>query len=84
MRKYWKLSGSSANCTLQPPSTPRARIIFSALSRSIWYSRLVSVWLGATTMLSPVCMPTGSMFSMLQTAMAVSAASRMTSYSISL
>ena len=59
-------------------------MIFSALSRSIWYSRLVSVWEGQTTALSPVWMPTGSMFSMLQTVMAVSFPSRMTSYSISL
>ena len=31
--------------------------------RSSWYSLLVSVWLGATTIESPVWMPTGSMFS---------------------
>ena len=59
-------------------------MIFSAESRSIWYSRLVSVWLGATTIESPVCTPTGSIFSMLQMAMAVSLLSRITSYSISL
>ena len=59
-------------------------MILSALSRSIWYSLLVSVWLGQSTMESPVCTPTGSMFSMLQMAMAVSLASRITSYSISL
>ncbi len=40
--------------------------------------------LGAMTIESPVWMPTGSMFSMLQMVMAVSLASRMTSYSISL
>ena len=34
-------------------------------------------------MLSPVCMPTGSMFSMLHTVTALPAASRMTSNSIS-
>ena len=34
-------------------------------------------------MLSPVCTPTGSMFSMLQTVMQLPALSRMTSYSIS-
>ena len=45
---------------------------------------LVRVWLGATTMESPVWMPTGSMFSMLQMVMAVSLASRITSCSISL
>ena len=42
-----------------------------------------SVWLGATTMLSPVCTPIGSMFSMLQTVMQLSEASRITSYSTS-
>ncbi|MBA7663368.1 hypothetical protein ES703_71408 [subsurface metagenome] len=68
---------------LQPPSTPRARIIFKLAVLSIWYSLLVSVWLGATTMLSPVCTPIGSKFSMLQTVMQLSAASRITSYSIS-
>ena len=38
---------------------------------------------GATTMLSPVCMPRGSRFSMLQTVMQLSKLSRTTSYSIS-
>ena len=51
--------------------------------RSIWYSRSESVWLGAITILSPVCTPIGSRFSMLQTMMHVSARSRITSYSIS-
>ena len=51
--------------------------------RSIWYSLSERVWLGATTMLSPVCTPIGSKFSMLQTMMQVSAPSRITSYSIS-
>ena len=51
--------------------------------RSIWYSRSVSVWEGATTTESPVWTPIGSRFSMLQTVMQVSAASRITSYSIS-
>ena len=59
-------------------------MIFSAESRSIWNSLLVSVWLGATTIESPVWMPTGSMFSMQQMQMAVSLRSRITSYSISL
>ena len=49
----------------------------------MWYSALVSVWLGATTMLSPVWMPMGSTFSMLQTVMQLSWPSRTTSYSIS-
>ena len=59
-------------------------MIFSAESRSIWNSLLVSVWLGATTIESPVWMPTGSIFSMQQMQMAVSLRSRITSYSISL
>ena len=69
---------------MQPPSIFSARMIFSAESRSIWNSLLVSVWLGATTIESPVWMPTGSMFSMQQMQMAVSFESRITSYSISL
>ncbi len=48
-----------------------------------WYSSFVSVCDGATTMLSPVWMPSGSKFSMLQTVMQLSDASRTTSYSIS-
>ena len=58
-------------------------MIFSAAVRSIWYSRLASVSAGATTMESPVCTPTGSKFSMEQTAMALPTRSRMTSNSIS-
>ncbi len=58
-------------------------MIFSDAERSIWYSLSFSVWLGATTMLSPVCTPMGSRFSMLHTVMQLSAASRITSYSIS-
>src|SRR3990172_1499871 len=68
---------------LQPPSMPRARMILSEAERSIWYSLSLSVWLGATTMLSPVWTPIGSRFSMLQTVMQLSAAPRITSYSIS-
>ena len=58
-------------------------MILSEAERSIWYSLSESVWLGATTMLSPVWTPIGSMFSMLQTVMQLSAPSRITSYSIS-
>src|SRR3972149_1428507 len=68
---------------LQPPSIPRARMILSEAERSIWYSLSLRVWLGATTMLSPVWTPIASRFSMLQTVMQLSAASRITSYSIS-
>lgn len=63
---------------------PSARMSRRAASRSMWYSLLVRVWLGQTTIESPVWMPTGSTFSMLQMASAVSFLSRMTSYSISL
>ena len=63
---------------------PSARMIFSALFRSIWYSLFVSVCDGHTTAESPVWIPTGSMFSMLQTVIAVPFESRITSYSISL
>src|SRR5712691_3343040 len=52
------------------------RMMRNAAERSIWYWRSESVWLGATTMLSPVCTPIGSRFSMLQMAMQVSLASR--------
>ena len=62
---------------------PSARIIFRLAERRSWYSLSVSVWLGATTMLSPVWTPIGSMFSMLQMVMQLSAPSRITSYSIS-
>ena len=52
-------------------------------SRSLWYSALVRVCEGAITMLSPVCMPSGSKFSMLHTVMQLSKRSRTTSYSTS-
>ena len=38
----------------------------SAAERSMWYSSSESVWEGATTMESPVCVPSGSKFAMLQ------------------
>ena len=49
--------------------------------RSIWCSLSESVWLGATTALSPVWTPIASRFSILQMVMQVSAESRITSYS---
>ncbi len=76
-------SGESANWTLQPPSTPSARMIASAALRSRWWTVSVSVWTGATTIESPVWTPSGSTFSIEHTAMHVSSASRMTSYSTS-
>ena len=49
--------------------------------RRKWYSSLVRVCDGATTILSPVWIPSGSTFSMLQTVMQLSKRSRTTSYS---
>ena len=68
---------------LHSPTMPRWRMVLIATERSSWYSSSLSVWLGATTMDSPVWMPIGSRFSMLQTAMQLSRPSRTTSYSIS-
>ena len=64
------LSGLSANCTLQPPSMPSARddVQRRAAQHLVFLDR-ARVWQGATTMESPVCTPTGSKFSMLQTVM---------------
>ena len=53
------------------------------LAQHVVLARWSSVWLGATTMLSPVWIPIGSRFSMLQTVMQLSKRSRTTSYSIS-
>ncbi len=83
MTQYSKLVGCSANWTLQPPVIFNSEMMFSADVRSIWYSLSLSVCEGATTMLSPVCTPTGSMFSILHTVMQLPAQSRITSYSIS-
>ena len=58
-------------------------MIASAALRSRWWTWSESVWTGATTIESPVWTPSGSTFSIEQTAMHVSSASRMTSYSIS-
>mmetsp|Transcript_21859 Transcript_21859/g.74115 ORF Transcript_21859/g.74115 Transcript_21859/m.74115 type:complete len:220 (+) Transcript_21859:2689-3348(+) len=68
---------------LHSPTTPMCRTTLIAASRSIKYSRFVSVCDGATTMESPVCTPRGSKFSMLQTVMQLSRQSRTTSYSTS-
>ena len=80
---YSKLFGSSANWTLQPPCTPSASTMFMAAVRSMPNSTGESVTAGATTMLSPVWMPTGSTFSMEHIVMMLPAPSRMTSNSIS-
>src|SRR2546428_12985597 len=60
------LFGSSANWMLHSPTIPRVRMTFWAVSLSRLYSRFVFVWEGATTLLSPVWIPIGSMFSMLR------------------
>ena len=83
MTAYSKLSGFSANWQLQPPSTSSADTISSAARRSMPHSLSESVSAGAATMLSPVCTPTGSKFSMLQMVMTLPALSRITSNSIS-
>ena len=49
MTAYSVESGDRANWTLQPPSTPSARMIASAALRSRWCTASVSVWTGATT-----------------------------------
>ena len=54
MTAYSKLSGFRANWQLQPPSMPSSVMMSSAAVRSIWYSWSERVWLGATTMESPV------------------------------
>ena len=80
----WNLPvfGSTENCTFAPPvSTPISVMTARAASRRRWYSRSVSVIAGATVIESPVCTPIGSMFSIEQTTMKLSARSRMTSSS---
>ena len=83
MTAYSMLSGCKANWQLQPPSTFSSEMMFSAAVRSIWYSLSDKVTAGATTMESPVWTPTGSKFSMEQTVITLSFASRITSNSIS-
>ena len=76
------LAGSTANCTLEPPvSTPMRRSTAIEASRMRWYSLSVRVCAGATVIESPVCTPIGSRFSMAQTMMQLSRASRTTSIS---
>ena len=76
------VTGSRANCTLEPPvSTPTRRMQANAASRIAWYSTSVSVWAGATVIESPVCTPIGSTFSIEQMITQLSARSRITSSS---
>ncbi len=75
-------SGLIANWMLDPPvSTPTFLMIRRARSRIRWYSLSVSVRAGATVMLSPVCTPIGSTFSIEQITTKLSAPSRITSSS---
>ena len=60
-------SGLRAYCMLHSPTMPRCRMTLMAVLRSMLYSTLVRVWLGATTIDSPVWIPRGSTFSMLHT-----------------
>src|SRR3989344_1048099 len=83
MMRYSPVRGLRAYWILHSPTMPRWRMTRMAMARRLWYSSFVSVWEGATTMLSPVWMPSGSTFSMLHTVMQLSYASRTTSYSIS-
>lgn len=66
MTQYSRDVGFSAYWMLHSPMTPRWRMTLSAADRSMWYSSSGSVCDGATTMESPVCVPSGSKFSMLQ------------------
>ena len=75
-------AGLTANWMFEPPvSTPTRRMMRRAASRIRWYSLSVSVRIGATVMLSPVCTPIGSMFSIEQMTTKLSATSRITSSS---
>ena len=75
-------AGLIANWMFDPPvSTPTRRMMRRAASRIRWYSLSVSVCAGATVMLSPVCTPIGSMFSIEQMTTKLSAPSRITSSS---
>ena len=75
-------AGLTANWMFEPPvSTPTRRMIRRAASRIRWYSLSVSVSAGATVMLSPVCTPIGSTFSIEQMTTKLSATSRITSSS---
>ena len=82
MAAYLSEAGSRANWMLHSPTMPHRLPAFRDADRSMWYSEFVSVWEGATTMLSPVWTRIPSMFSMLHTIMLLSAPSRMISYSI--
>ena len=74
--------GFTAHWTFEPPvATPTFSRTRIESSRIAWYSRSVSVWIGATVIESPVWTPIGSRFSMEQTITALPARSRITSIS---
>ena len=64
-----------------PVSTPTARMMATAASRSSWYASSDSVIWGATVTESPVCTPMGSRFSIEHTMTTLSLRSRITSSS---
>jgi hypothetical protein len=77
-------AGFRANWTFEPPvSTPISRSTAIEAARIHWYSLSVRVRAGATVIESPVWTPIGSMFSIEQTMMQLSAVSRTTSISYS-
>lgn len=53
MMQYSKDDGCKAYWMLHSPTMPRWRTTLMAVSRSMWYSSLDKVWLGATTIESP-------------------------------
>src|SRR5262245_55488443 len=60
-------SGLTANWMLLPPvSTPISRITAIAATRIRWYSRPVSVWIGATVIALRLWTPTAAPFSLPQ------------------
>lgn len=71
------------NCTLPKqllPLSSAKMLTLMATARRWWYSSLLNVWEGATTMDSPVWMPMGSRFSMLHTTRQLSLESRLGRY----
>ena len=74
--------GLTANCTLEPPvATPIFSRHLIDQFLMIWYSLSDNVCAGATVILSPVCTPIGSKFSILQIIIALLLQSRITSIS---
>lgn len=57
MIQYSREDGCRAYWILHSPTMPRWRTTLIAVSLSMWYSSLDRVWLGATTMESPLRWP---------------------------